>query len=321
MIIRLLFLLILYIPITASFVYAEDGYRLWLRYDKISDENLRKSYQDQIKQVFIDGESKISSTARIELIDGLSQMLGQKIEEAKTEGKTPGIIAGIWQESSIIKKWISEKEAEKIKSEGFLILKKANSKQIIITGKDDRGVLYGVFRFLQMLQKRESIAEIYLLENPKIDLRILNHWDNLDRTVERGYAGFSIWNWHQLPEYLDPRYRDYARANASIGINGSVVTNVNANALIFRADYLEKVAALANIFREYGIRIYLTARFSAPIDQGGLKTADPLDENVQKWWKDKVDEIYKLIPDFGGFFGQSQFGRTTRTAKLWQKSC
>ena len=303
MTIRLLFLLFLSTSLPSSFVFAEDGYRLWLRYDKISDENLRTSYQDQIKQVFIDGESEVLSTAKKELIDGLSQMLAQNLKEAKPEGESPGVFVGIWEESSFIKKWISEKEAEKIEAEGFLILKQADAyqNQIIITGKDERGVLYGVFRFLQMLQQHESIEEIYLLENPKIDLRILNHWDNLDRTVERGYAGFSIWNWHQLPEYLDPRYRDYARANASIGINGSVVTNVNANALIFRADYLEKVAVLANIFREYGIRIYLTARFSAPIEQGGLETADPLDENVQKWWKSKVDEIYEVIPDFGGF--------------------
>ena len=134
-----------------------------------------------------------------------------------------------------------------------------------------------------------------------IDLRILNHWDNLDRTVERGYAGFSIWNWHELPEFIDQRYIDYARANASIGINGAVVTNVNANSLVFRTDYIEKAAALANVFRKYGIKIYLTARFSSPIELGGLSTADPLDPEVIKWWEDKVKEIYTKIPDFGGF--------------------
>jgi alpha-glucuronidase len=119
--------------------------------------------------------------------------------------------------------------------------------------------------------------------------------------VERGYAGMSIWDWHKLPGYIDQRYTDYARANASIGINATVLTNVNANALILTTTYLEKVSALANVFRPYGIKIYLTARFSAPIEIGKLKTADPLDTEVREWWKKKIDTIYQYIPDFGGF--------------------
>ncbi len=132
-------------------------------------------------------------------------------------------------------------------------------------------------------------------------LRVLDHWDNLNRTVERGYAGFSLWDWHKLPDYLDPRYTDYARANASVGINGAVLTNVNANATSLTAEYLAKAAALASAFRPYGIRVYLTARFSAPIEIGGLPTADPVDPAVAAWWKAKADEIYRAIPDFGGF--------------------
>jgi alpha-glucuronidase len=130
---------------------------------------------------------------------------------------------------------------------------------------------------------------------------MLDHWDNLSRTVERGYAGMSIWNWQKLPGYIDKRYKDYARANASIGINGVVLNNVNANATILTKDYLIKVAALANVFRAYGIKVYLSARFSAPIEIGNLKTADPLDEQVRNFWKQKADEIYEYIPDFGGF--------------------
>lgn len=162
-------------------------------------------------------------------------------------------------------------------------------------------MLYGAFHFLRLLQTGQSIERLSLESSPRARVRILNHWDNLDRTVERGYAGFSLWNWHKLPGYIDPRYHDYARANASIGINSTVLTNVNANALILTPMYLKKVKALADVFRPYGIRVYLTARFSAPIEIGGLPTADPLDAKVQQWWRDKVKEIYQYVPDFGGF--------------------
>jgi alpha-glucuronidase len=148
---------------------------------------------------------------------------------------------------------------------------------------------------------RQSVADLSIVSSPRIKHRLLNHWDNLDRTVERGYAGFSLWDWHRLPDYIDPRYHDYARANASIGINGAALTNVNANAQILTAPYLEKVQALANVFRPYGIKVYLTARFSAPVEIGNLKTADPLDPQVRQWWKSKIEEIYTYVPDFGGF--------------------
>ena len=136
---------------------------------------------------------------------------------------------------------------------------------------------------------------------PKLQRRMLNHWDNLNGTIERGYAGYTLWDWQRLPGYIDPRYRDYARANASIGINGTVLNNVNANARSLTTEYLIKAAALADVFRPYGIRVYLTARFSAPKELRALNTADPLDPEVRQWWKDKVKKIYKYIPDFGGF--------------------
>ncbi len=130
---------------------------------------------------------------------------------------------------------------------------------------------------------------------------MLNHWDNLDGSIERGYAGRSLWNWQELPDKVDPRLRDYARANASIGINATALNNVNSNSRSLTADYLRKAAAIADVFRPYGVKVFLSARFSAPIELGGLKTADPFDSEVAAWWKKKADEIYKLIPDFGGF--------------------
>ncbi|MEW5720733.1 MAG: alpha-glucuronidase, partial [Chloroflexota bacterium] len=136
---------------------------------------------------------------------------------------------------------------------------------------------------------------------PRIRRRILAHWDNLDGSIERGYAGRSLWNWDALPKQIDARYHDYARACASIGINGACLNNVNANSKSLTTEYLEKSAALADLFRPYGIRVYLSLPFAAPIRLGGLATNDPRDPAVAAWWKQKIDEIYRLIPDFGGF--------------------
>ncbi|MDA3853483.1 MAG: alpha-glucuronidase, partial [Bacteroidales bacterium] len=214
------------------------------------------------------------------------------------KGKT-GIIAGLISDTEIMGQFVSSEEANSIEEEGFLI--KSVNGNVILASKGDKGLLYASFRLLQEIQQFTPLAQLYIAENPSTKVRVLNHWDNLDRTVERGYAGFSIWNWHELPTVIDQRYIDYARANASIGINGTVVTNVNSNALIFRADYIQKAKALADVFRPYGIRLYLTARFSAPIEAGGLSTANPKDIQVQQWWDSKVKEIYQAIPDFGGF--------------------
>jgi len=277
---------------------AEDGYRLWLRFDQIENELIREAYSKQLEKIFVDGDSPILNTAAKELSRGLSGLLNVTLPLV-LEAPEKGVLIGVIGQSEKIDAVISKKEASRLNQEGFIIFN--DGKKIIIAGKDEKGALYGAFRLLRHLQMSLSLDHLKIIDSPKLKLRVLNHWDNLDGTVERGYAGFSIWNWHQLPDYIDQRYIDYARANASIGINGTVLTNVNANALIFREDYIKKAAALADVFRPYGIQIYLTARFSAPIELGNLKTADPLDPLVQEWWKNKADEIYKHIPDFGGF--------------------
>lgn len=198
---------------------------------------------------------------------------------------------------------INKKENPAIGQEGFSIKSAtvAGQATLHVYANTDIGLLYGVFHLVRLLQTEQPIAALNIISQPRLKLRLLNHWDNLNRTVERGYAGFSIWNWHTLPDYIDKRYIDYARANASIGINGVSLTNVNANAVILTRSYLEKVKALADLFRPYGIKVYLTARFSAPIEIGRISTADPLNDSVKNWWKEKAKEIYSLIPDFGGF--------------------
>ena len=293
----------LLIALTNIGLKAEDGYRLWLRYDKIKNESVREVYQETIQQIYIDGNSKVLDAAGKELRMGLSGLFDQSFDLSGSADQKPGVIAGVIGESDIIDQLISSSVTDKITSDGFIVCRRpyGSHNTVVVASRTDAGVLYGTFQLLRILQQNLSLEDLEIINNPKVKLRILNHWDNLDRTVERGYAGFSIWNWHELPEFIDQRYIDYARANASIGLNGSVVTSVNANALIFRQDYIKKAAALADVFRPFGIKLYLTARFSAPIEQGGLETADPLDPRVKQWWGDKVKEIYEHIPDFGGF--------------------
>ena len=300
-------------------LHAENGYRLWLRYDKIDDVKLLAAYQHSISGINFPGGNSTLEVAKKELLKGLEGLLDKKfINENSISSGT--IICGT-PESAAIKSFFSAKEIEACGDEGFsirnAIIKK--KKVIFIAAKKNVGVLYGVFNFLRLLQTHQNIENISITSVPKIEYRILNHWDNLDRYVERGYAGISLWDWHTLPGYIDKRYIDYARANASIGINGTVLTNVNANSMVLTKDYLIKVKALADVFRPYGIKVFLTARFSSPIEIGGLKTADPLDKKVQQWWKQKVDEIYSYIPDFGGFLvkansegqpGPQNYGRT-----------
>jgi alpha-glucuronidase len=300
--ILLLFLFIQLIFQTCN-ISAEDGYRLWMRYDLISDTTLLESYCSSVSQVIVEGTGETMFAVREELDKGLSGLLGEKVVFADKPVKGDILIVGTPANSAFIRSLNLEEELEQLGREGFRIFSSRTSynKAIIITGNTDISVLYGTFYFLQLLQQHKDIHDLNIHSIPEVELRLLNHWDNLDGKVERGYAGNSLWEWHTLPDYINPRYKDYARANASIGINGTAITNVNANAQVLTAEYLEKVAALANVFRPYGIRVYLTARFSAPVEIGGLKTADPLDEQVIEWWKRKAEEIYRYIPDFGGF--------------------
>lgn len=282
---------------------AEDGYRLWLRYDKVSDAALLERYKDRISGIYSEGSSPVITVAVRELQNGLSGLLGGDIPVLKSANVHGAVIAGTPGSSKVIASLRLDEKINGLNDEGFLILSARYRKKnvTIIAAKTDAGVLYGSFHFLKILQLGQPVENLSLSSSPKTMVRILNHWDNLDGSIERGYAGKSLWEWENLPDKVSPRYTDYARANASIGINSTVLTNVNANALILTPEYLRKVAAIADALRPYNIRVYLTARFSAPVEIGKLKTADPLDNDVRAWWKNKIDEIYTYIPDFGGF--------------------
>ena len=296
---KILLVVILGFPI--SIVHAEDGYRLWLRYDKIDDNDLLQQYRSKISSLYFTDTSATMLAAKKEMITGLQGLLGMQIQVH--DKMTNAAVMFSTARNSIISSVVTAEEFHKMGKEGFIIKTITIDQKniIVIAGNTDIGVLYGCFHFLRLLQTHQGIRSLSILSAPLIQLRMLDHWDNLNRTVERGYAGISIWNWQTLPAYPDKRYVDYARTNASVGINAIALNNVNANALILTKDYLVKVAALANVFRPYGIKVFLSAKFSAPIEIGGLPTADPLDERVKTWWKQKADEIYQLIPDFGGF--------------------
>jgi len=304
----------------AQFYFAgEDGYRLWLKYDELQDQTRKKHYQKQLQSVLVEGQSPTSEVIRQELSYALRGLLGKALPN-KTSIANHQLIVGTPQNSSLIAE-LQLAELADLGKEGYLIRKqKVRGKTVtVIAANTDIGALYGTFHFLRLLQTQQSIDQVSIVSAPKMDLRVLNHWDNLDRHVERGYAGQSIWDWHKLPDYQEQRYYDYARANASIGINGTVLNNVNADPLILTPQYLEKAAALADIFRPYGIKVYLSVKFSSPQLIGGLKTSDPLNPEVQRWWQEKAKEIYSIIPDFGGFLvkansegqpGPGDFGRS-----------
>lgn len=191
-----------------------------------------------------------------------------------------------------------------------------------ITASNPIGLLYGAYELIRLQNtdayntgsgKQQSFSKVIdETEKPQVGLRILNHWDNLDGSIERGYAGKSIFKWEEIKlgkngkggsisKSLHDRLITYARANASLGINGSVLNNVNASPKMMTAEYINKVKIIANILRPYGIRVYLSINFASPMALGYTKTADPLDKKVQQWWKKKAKEIYATIPDFGGF--------------------
>lgn len=278
-------------------VTAHDGYDLWMRYVPVPQAKA-ESYRKSIQGWSITTQSATADVIRKEFNRAFPVLLGRNVPELRSPNAKDQLIIGTTA-SHLLSSFATQ--LADLPVDAFLITRATiNGKASrVIVSTSEQGMLYGVFHLLRMMQTAQDLHEVK--SAPRTGIRILNHWDNLDRTVERGYAGFSLWDWHKLPGYIDPRYHDYARANASIGINATVLTNVNANALILTPQYLEKVKALADVFRPYGIRVYLTARFSAPIEIGKLPTADPLNDEVRAWWRAKIEEIYRYVPDFGGF--------------------
>lgn len=291
-------LLLIAILLTPCYVSAEDGSNLWMRY-------------------------KGGQEAKVTLTKGISPTPTLRI--AMTE------LSRNWHGSETI---TLQHTMVGTKPEAYTILRQGDGIQL--SSSTDAGLLYAAYHVLRLQQtgQLKLLAEnTPLTETPDNDIRILNHWDNPDGTVERGYAGRSLWKWDEIPAKQkigkeakwtqNPGLRDrilqYARANASIGINATVLNNVNAKPLMLSSDMMAKAASIADVIRPYGMRVYLAVNFGSPRAIGGLDTADPLTPEVIRWWKNKVDTLYSLIPDFGGFLvkansegepGPMDYGRT-----------
>jgi alpha-glucuronidase len=297
---RLLLMLAASLIVAGVPARAEDGYRLWLRYAPITGAARDAVARHATAIVAERAPLPTISAALPEFDRGFKGMLGAPLPHASAS-RAGAIVIGTPATVPAIA--ALHLPLSSLGAEGYVIknVRLSTGAATVVAANSDAGVLYGSFALLEAIERGQSLAGLEIATAPAIKLRVLDHWDNLDGSVERGYAGRSLWDWWTLPDYEDPRYVDYARANASIGINGTVLNNVNAAPEILTHRYILKAAALADVFRPYGIKVYLSANFGAPIALGGLKTADPLDPKVAAWWRAKAQEIYQLIPDFGGF--------------------
>jgi alpha-glucuronidase len=300
----------------ASSLRAETGRQAWLRYAP-PNQNSVAPRAHGAETILETGDSALLRSAHQELLGALESMFGPG---GRAADKLPGTILlgttsrlGAYHPPSGMDQdgfWLSTQTCQQ-------------SPCIVIAGGSDRAVLYGVFAFLSKLARGESVAAIDEVQQPGASIRWVDQWDNLDGSIERGYAGRSIFFDGGSVRADLTRAAEYARLLASIGINGCNVNNVNANPKVLASDFLPQIARIADAFRPWGVRLSLSVDLSSPQTMGGLDTFDPLDPRVAAWWKAKADEIYKLIPDFGGItvkadsegrLGPSFYGRTPADA-------
>lgn len=280
---------------------AETGYDAWLRYTPVEGRPARERYSSLPAVVVALGDSELVAASQAELIRGIRGMLGRTLRIAKDVPAEGAIILGTYKEVAVVVPSLGK--TPQLPPEGFWLksLVADGKSHLIITGPTDRGVLYGAFTLLRMIGLDAPITELNLRDKPFAPIRILNHWDNLDGTIDQGYAGRSIfWENGQITKDLD-RVRDYARLMASVGINGCSINNVHTDTRVISTKLLPEVARVADVFRPYGISLYISLDFASPSKLGDLATSDPLDPAAVEFWKNKVDEVYTAIPDLGGF--------------------
>jgi alpha-glucuronidase len=278
---------------------AETGAEAWLRYPPLPDVE-RVRYASLPASVVVLGDSPLLRNAEQETIRGIRGMLGRTLREAKGQIQEKSIVLGTTADIQAADP--AFKVPQQIRIDGFWLTagKLRGFDCLIITGATDRGILYGVFSFLRRLARGENSLTPNSVEQPYASIRWVDQWDNLDGRIERGYAGPSIFFDGGSVRADLTRARDYARLLASLGINGCTINNVNANPKVVEDSFLPQLARVADAFRPWGVRLSISVNLSSPKNIGGLDTFDPLDPRVEEWWRKKVDDIYRLVPDFGG---------------------
>lgn len=298
---------------------AETGYAGWLRYAPITGRDARDRYNDLPAIVVALGDSPLLSTAQQEIVRGVRGMLGRTPRAATQFPAEGAIVLGTYE--TVTEAIPTLGKPPELPPEGFWLrtISVDGRNHLVVTAPTERGVLYGAFTLLRMIALEAPVTDLNIRDKPYAPIRILNHWDNLDGTIERGYAGRSIfWENGHITKDLD-RVRDYARLMASVGINGCSINNVNADTRVISAELLPEVARVADAFRPFGVKLYIALDFASPRKLGGISTFDPLDPAAVDFWKQKVDAIYKVVPDLGGFvlkadsegrLGPSEYNRT-----------
>ncbi|MCM3360917.1 alpha-glucuronidase [Niallia sp. MER TA 168] len=281
--------------------FVTDSYHCWLQYRKI--ENADK-YTNIASTISVALQSVVIDSAVNELKIALKSMLDvvPTIQQSVEDGSS--IILGTYESVNLNDYGISPKLFDDLNEEGYLVKTTDDNRQVLLIGKTDKGALYAAFHFLRILQQEESLIGLEIRETPKHQLRMMNQWDNMNGSIERGYSGNSIFfNDNDFTKDF-ARIKDYARLLSSVGINAISINNVNVwevETKLLTKEFLPKVKEVATILRSYGITTYLSINYASPIELGNLPTADPLDKEVEKWWARKAEEIYSHIPDFGGF--------------------
>jgi alpha-glucuronidase len=278
--------------------------RCWLHYRPVEDEALSRSYRQWCSRIICTLPVEEKTPVLAELVAGVKQLVAVEPEVTAHPDGRQGMLLGLMGSAPFIDELVTPEETARMNGEGFLLKTVFQpGPLLLLTAHTEQGLLYAVFTFLRLIQTGRSLDRLQMVETPKNLLRMINHWDNLDGSVERGYAGGSIFfQNNELTADLD-RVREYARLLASIGINRIVINNVNVHTEETKliATRLAMVEKLASIFRPYGIKLLLSINYASPMEIGGLPTADPLDPQVRDWWRQRVEVIYGRIPDFGGF--------------------
>jgi alpha-glucuronidase len=301
---------------------AETGRDAWLRYAPLDPESSAK-YASVPRLILRVGDSPVLDAAERELTRGLHAMLGGDFHATASTKDEPAILIGTLNAvGKLINDTISPPT---LSGDGFWLSEASlgRSKCLIITAQNNRGVLYGVFAFLSKIARGESLQSLNEMQVPANSIRMVDQWDNLDGTIERGYAGASLFfeDGHARQDLA--RVNDYARLLASVGINACAINNVNANPLLISPAFLPQLRRIAEAFRPWGVRLALSVDVSSPQKIGGLPTFDPLDPQVAAWWQQTVDALYVKIPDFAGFVvkadsegraGPASYGRTPADA-------